>query len=96
MTLALRVDVPGDEIARFCRRHHIRKLSLFGSVLRDDFTAHSESSPKPSPSMSLRSDEHALRDTIELAREGALCSPPSDLNRVLARHTPRSEASVVK
>lgn len=21
----------------FCRRHHIRKLSLFGSVLREDF-----------------------------------------------------------
>ena len=21
----------------FCRRHHLRKLSLFGSVLRDDF-----------------------------------------------------------
>ena len=24
-------------IADFCRRHHIAKLSLFGSVLRDDF-----------------------------------------------------------
>jgi predicted nucleotidyltransferase len=24
-------------IAEFCRRYHIRKLSLFGSVLRDDF-----------------------------------------------------------
>jgi uncharacterized protein len=24
-------------IADFCRRHHIRRLSLFGSVLRDDF-----------------------------------------------------------
>jgi hypothetical protein len=26
-----------DEIAAFCRRHHIRSLALFGSVLRDDF-----------------------------------------------------------
>lgn len=25
------------EIAEFCQRHHIRKLSLFGSVLRKDF-----------------------------------------------------------
>jgi predicted nucleotidyltransferase len=25
------------EIAAFCRRHHIRRLSVFGSVLRDDF-----------------------------------------------------------
>ena len=29
--------IPYDEIAAFCERHHIRKLSLFGSVLRDDF-----------------------------------------------------------
>lgn len=30
-------SVPKDKIAEFCQRHHIRKLSLFGSVLRDDF-----------------------------------------------------------
>jgi uncharacterized protein len=26
-----------EEIAAFCRRNHIRRLSVFGSVLRDDF-----------------------------------------------------------
>jgi len=26
-----------DKIADFCRRHHIRWLAVFGSVLRDDF-----------------------------------------------------------
>ena len=31
------LSVPRDKIADFCRRYHIRKLSLFGSVLRDDF-----------------------------------------------------------
>jgi hypothetical protein len=31
------LSIPQDKIAAFCRRHHIRKLSLFGSVLRDDF-----------------------------------------------------------
>ncbi len=31
------IAVPRDEIAAFCRRHRIRRLSLFGSVLRDDF-----------------------------------------------------------
>jgi predicted nucleotidyltransferase len=31
------LTVPDDKIAEFCRRHRIRKLSLFGSVLRDDF-----------------------------------------------------------
>lgn len=31
------ISLPHGEIAAFCRRNHIRKLSLFGSVLRDDF-----------------------------------------------------------
>ena len=33
----VRIEVPREKVAEFCRRHHIRKLSLFGSVLRDDF-----------------------------------------------------------
>ena len=31
------LSLPRTEIIDFCRRHHIRKLALFGSVLRDDF-----------------------------------------------------------
>ena len=31
-----KIDIPADEIAAFCRRHHIRSLSLFGSILRED------------------------------------------------------------
>lgn len=31
------IDIPKDEIARFCQEHRIRRLSLFGSILRDDF-----------------------------------------------------------
>jgi predicted nucleotidyltransferase len=30
---------PAERIAAFCRRHGIRKLACFGSVLRDDFRA---------------------------------------------------------
>lgn len=29
--------IPEDQIAAFCRKHRIRKLAVFGSVLRDDF-----------------------------------------------------------
>jgi len=29
-------------MTEFCRRHHIRKLALFGSVLRDDFRPDSD------------------------------------------------------
>jgi uncharacterized protein len=32
-----RISVNKEKLADFCRRHHIRRLSLFGSVLRDDF-----------------------------------------------------------
>jgi predicted nucleotidyltransferase len=31
-----------DAIAAFCRRNRIRKLSLFGSILRDDFGPESD------------------------------------------------------
>jgi predicted nucleotidyltransferase len=33
----LRVPVPEERIVEFCRRHGVRRLCLFGSVLRDDF-----------------------------------------------------------
>ena len=36
------IDIPQDKIEAFCRKHHIRRLSLFGSVLRDDFSPDSD------------------------------------------------------
>ena len=30
------ITIDKSQIAEFCRRHHVRRLSLFGSVLRDD------------------------------------------------------------
>jgi predicted nucleotidyltransferase len=38
----LNVSIPSEEIALFCQRHHIQKLSLFGSVLRPDFSPESD------------------------------------------------------
>jgi predicted nucleotidyltransferase len=38
----VRIPIDRDRIADFCRCHHIRKLSFFGSVLRDDFTPESD------------------------------------------------------
>jgi len=35
--MGAKISVPKDAIAAFCRRHHIRRLAFFGSVLRDDF-----------------------------------------------------------
>jgi predicted nucleotidyltransferase len=43
MTTAQRnINLPLDQILAFCRRNPIQKLSLFGSVLRDDFTDKSD------------------------------------------------------
>lgn len=36
------MDIPKAKVAEFCRRNHIRKLALFGSVLREDFRADSD------------------------------------------------------
>ena len=35
-------SVPHDRIASFCREHHISKLSIFGSILRKDFSRDSD------------------------------------------------------
>ena len=32
-----KIELPDGQLDEFCRRNHIAKLSLFGSVLRDDF-----------------------------------------------------------
>lgn len=36
------IEFAPSVIAAFCRRHHIRRLAVFGSVLRDDFRAESD------------------------------------------------------
>jgi len=39
---ASRVQFPDGVIAEFCRRNHILRLSLFGSILREDFGPESD------------------------------------------------------
>ena len=38
----VRIDIPQDRIAELCRKHCVRKLSLFGSALREDFRPDSD------------------------------------------------------
>ena len=38
----LPIHISKDRVAAFCRRHHIRKLSLFGSVLGENFRSDSD------------------------------------------------------
>jgi hypothetical protein len=53
-------------IRRFCQKHHIRKLSFFGSVVRDDFGPDSdidilvEFEPGPTPGLGFFTIESEL------------------------------------
>jgi uncharacterized protein len=38
----LPINLPKPIVQQFCQRYHVRKLSLFGSVLREDFTPESD------------------------------------------------------
>ncbi|RMH35237.1 MAG: nucleotidyltransferase [Nitrospirae bacterium] len=40
--MRLKIVIPEDEIAAFSRRYRVRRLSLFGSVLREDFHPQSD------------------------------------------------------
>ena len=39
---ATRWSIDRQKVAEFCQRHRIRRLALFGSILRDDFGPHSD------------------------------------------------------
>ena len=40
--MGARIKIDKTKISEFCQRHHIRRLALFGSVLRDDFRSDSD------------------------------------------------------
>src|ERR1051326_7532361 len=37
-----KIQLPLEKITEFCRSHHVRELSLFGSVLSDSFNSKSD------------------------------------------------------
>lgn len=40
--MPIRISIDMEKIAVFCKDNHIRRLALFGSVLRDDFDPQSD------------------------------------------------------
>ena len=36
------IEINGEKVAEFCRRHGIKRLSLFGSIVRGDFVSESD------------------------------------------------------
>ncbi len=55
--MTAQIEIPHERIADFCQRYNIRRLALFGSVIRDDFTPESdvdvlvELAPGPTPGL---------------------------------------------
>jgi predicted nucleotidyltransferase len=66
MSLKLQINTQTAKVAEFCRRYRIRELSLFGSVLRDDF--------RPDSDVDVLVDfepdaQHSLFDLVRLEEE---------------------------
>jgi len=40
--MSAKIAIDRQRLADFCRRHYVRRLALFGSVLRDDFGPESD------------------------------------------------------
>ena len=92
-----KIPIDQDKIADFCRRHHIRKLWLFGSALRDDFREDSdidvlyEFEPDHSPGWEIVRIEKGLSEL--LGRQVDLI-PEKYLKRRIRNH-PMFQAEVI-
>jgi predicted nucleotidyltransferase len=79
-----RIAIDRERIAEFCRKNDIRRLSLFGSVLRDDFTPTSDvdllievgpGTPKGFAFFGLEAKLEAICSTCSTPRGGPSPSP---------------------
>lgn len=61
-----RVAARQDQIEAFCRKHDIREMALFGSVLRDDFGEESDIDLLVSFSLAAN---HSLLDHVHMEQE---------------------------
>jgi predicted nucleotidyltransferase len=79
MKRVAKIDIPTGHIAEFCRRHHVVRLALFGSVLRDDFRPNSdvdvlvEFEPGKTPGLAFFAMQDELSDL--LGRKADLNTP---------------------
>jgi uncharacterized protein len=69
--MSSRLAIDRDAIKAFCERHHVARLALFGSVLRDDFDADSdvdvlvEFQPGHVPGLNFVSMERELSELLQ-------------------------------
>lgn len=88
------IEIPRDEIESFCRRHRIRELSLFGSVLRDDF------GPDSDVDLLVTFDDearHSALDHLRMERElASVLGRPVDLVEAAAVENPFVRRQILK
>jgi predicted nucleotidyltransferase len=89
----LRVDLPLPSIAELCRRYGVRELAVFGSALRDDFTAqsdldflvtfhHDDAGPWMAKHLALREELARLTHReVDLVLRHAIASSPNYIRR---------------
>ena len=77
-----RIPIDTDAIARFCRRNRIAKLSLFGSVLRDDF------GPDSDIDFLVEFEPNAAIDLFDMARMEIELAALLGVNRKVDLRTP--------
>jgi predicted nucleotidyltransferase len=83
--MKLPIELDREKIADFCRRNHIRKLALFGSVLREDFGPESDLDVlvefEPGAVVGLFAMARMERELGELIGRKADLRTPEDLSR---------------
>jgi uncharacterized protein len=91
------ISIPKDKIAEFCHKNHITKLSLFGSVLGDNFGPQSdidvlvEFEPDHTPGLALITMQEELSEILGGRRVDLVT--PKFLNRHI-RSKVESEAVI--
>lgn len=88
-----KIELDRDAVAAFCRRWHIRELSLFGSAVRGDFGPDSDLDFLVSfePGVSLR-----LKDLVDMKEELRECfGHPVDLVEKEALSNPWRRRSIL-
>jgi predicted nucleotidyltransferase len=94
----IRIEFPTDKIAGFCQRHHISSLSVFGSILRDDFSPESDIDVlvefQPGAQVGFLALSRMQRELSELLQRPVDLVPRNDLNPRI-REAVLSSAEVV-
>lgn len=71
----MHINIPHNGLAAFCKKIHMRKLAIFGSVLRDDFR------PESDVDVLVEFDPHHIPGYIRLA------GMELELSQILGRKT---------